>query len=230
MKVLMKTMTTILITLVAALALAYLTLNWLACQVLGGRGGVHPMVPDIIKTGEPTTVVLRAFATDVGCSWTPIRKRFTDVQVYYRLYGESEWQGPLKPNGYILDKDGQRLDFRWFIPSYPPGTTGELEVTFKHTFDGRPREAPTRRAKLTNAPIWAIWVTQIYEGKESKSATPGKTFLSYAECEKGIKKHLDYIEHGGFAKRVGPNEFRWLLPTPQDKRTERWECKEVPPS
>lgn len=114
--------------------------KWWAGGVAGGGGSEH-IVPDTAKTGEPITVGL--ILNTWGKHTKPISERYTNISLYYRLAGKSDYKSlqsklvDLPANYKIAISDTAQYEkFEFTIPSYPKGTTGEIEYYVDMTFDG----------------------------------------------------------------------------------------------
>lgn len=112
---------------------------WIGGGNLGG-GGYELNVPDTIKTGESTDIELIVTATGGG---GPIKGRVTNISFHYRLVGENTYkilqpQSIALPDNFkaVQSKSFQSEAYKFTIPPYPKGTTGEVEYYTEMTFDG----------------------------------------------------------------------------------------------
>jgi hypothetical protein len=108
---------------------------------LGGGWGQELIVPDTIKTGEPTDIKLIVSAVGGGA----IKGRFTDMAFHYKLTGEPAYKilralPAVLPDNFIVvqSKSFQSEAYKFTIPPYLKGTTGEIEFYTEITFDGFP--------------------------------------------------------------------------------------------
>lgn len=107
-----------------------------------GGGGIQQYAPDTVQAGEPADITLIATATGGGGN---IQGRFTNLILHYRLVGENAYKS-IQPQSIILpdnfktvqSKTFQSEAYKFTIPAYPKGTTGEIEYYTEMTFDGYP--------------------------------------------------------------------------------------------
>lgn len=104
-----------------------------------GGGGSDQTAPDSIKTGEPAPVKINF---SVWGSGGPIKGRYTEVILYYRLVGEATYKALRSdPVPVIFTGDQQKFDGKYesyifTIPPYPKGTNGEIEFYYEMKLDG----------------------------------------------------------------------------------------------
>lgn len=97
-----------------------------------GGGGSIQVAPDIINSGEPVVIELEL---SVWGSGGAINGRYADILGYYRLIGGNEYKS-LQPK--LVSKEKQKEVYKFTIPPYPKGTTGEIEYYFELKLDGQP--------------------------------------------------------------------------------------------
>jgi hypothetical protein len=108
---------------------------------LGPEGGTDQIrVPDTAKAGEPIVVESRAVVVDPPMNFCggPIKGRFKDMRLYYRLVGETDWH-PLESDTHvaIVAIDDARELYQFIIPPLS-ASGGEIEYYYEFVFDGRP--------------------------------------------------------------------------------------------
>ena len=102
------------------------------CEAPAGGGGSTQTAPDSVEAGEPAVIELEL---SVWGSREGIQGRYTGVEAYYRLVGESKY-GSVKPRLVLQEKD--REFYKITIPAYPEGTQGEVEYFITLNLDGHP--------------------------------------------------------------------------------------------
>jgi len=107
-----------------------------------GGGGMQQYAPDTVQAGEPADITIIATATGGGGD---IQGRFTDLTLHYRLVGENVYksiqsQSIALPDNFktVQSKTFQSEAYKFTIPAYSKGTTGEIEYYVEMTFDGYP--------------------------------------------------------------------------------------------
>lgn len=110
----------------------------LSCSFGGSGGGANHHVPDSVRSGDPIVITIDLMGWGTRGSVT---KRFTDISLYYRLVGESQFkQGPLssvsEPKPLANLTNGQLVACEFRIPPYPAGTKGQLEYYVDLKLDG----------------------------------------------------------------------------------------------
>lgn len=113
--------------------------------------------PDAVQAGEPADITLFVTATGGGGN---IQGRFTKLSLHYRLVGEKAYRS-LQPQSITLpdnlktvqSKTFQSEAYKFTIPAYPKGTTGEIEYYTEMTFDGyRSRQEGVKKIKVEDPP------------------------------------------------------------------------------
>ena len=121
------------------------------CDLAGG-GANFQVLPDSIEAGQPGVIVI---VFSVWGSGGPVKGRYKDIVFHYRLVGENTYKSispeptPV-PSKYDNPETRDRFEaYKFTIPPYPPGTTGELEFYYESTFDGtRDRTEGLKRIKV----------------------------------------------------------------------------------
>jgi hypothetical protein len=134
----MKKLMAILGSVVVSGGLLFGLIYWIGSGM--GGGGHYLIVPDIIKTGEPTDIDLIVTATGGG---GPIKGRYRDIAFYYRLTDEPVYK-MLQPQPTVLPDNFKAVQstsfqseaYKFTIPAYLKGTSGEIEFYIEMTFDG----------------------------------------------------------------------------------------------
>lgn len=123
-----------------------------------GGGGMEQYAPDAVQAGEPVDITLFVTATGGGGN---IQGRFTKLSLHYRLVGEKAYRS-LQPQSITLpdnlktvqSKTFQSEAYKFTIPAYPKGTTGEIEYYTEMTFDGyRSRQEGVKKIKIIPSPV-----------------------------------------------------------------------------
>jgi hypothetical protein len=95
-----------------------------------GGGGSTQIAPDVVNAGEPTVIKLELTVWGAGGS---IKGRYTDVYLHYRLVGETTYK---KVQPKLVSQYETQEIYDLTIPSYPKGTSGEIEFYFELKLDG----------------------------------------------------------------------------------------------
>ena len=102
-----------------------------SCTMGAGGGGSTQIAPDSVKAGEAVVIRLQLSVWGAG---GPIKGRYTDIQLSYRLVGENGYTTVLpKP----VSADQRHEIYEFMIPPYPQGTRGEIEFHFELKLDGQ---------------------------------------------------------------------------------------------
>jgi hypothetical protein len=130
----------------------YLALASAGCG-LAGAGGDDQIVPDTVKADEPAVVTIVFSVWGAG---GPIKNRYKDIAFYYHLSGEPSFRSlPPEPTAVPYkqyDKD-RFVAFKFTIPGYAPGSTGEIEFYYECTFDGhRSRQNGVKKIRVVSDP------------------------------------------------------------------------------
>lgn len=121
-----------------------------------GGGGSEQIAPDTVQAGEPADVTLIVTATGGGGK---IQGRFTNLSLHYRLVGENTYksiqpQSSALPDNFktVQSKTFQSEAYKFIIPPYPKGTTGEIEYYTEMTFDGyQSRQDGVKKIKIISS-------------------------------------------------------------------------------
>ncbi len=124
--------------LLVACSLWFGLVYWIGSGI--GGGGSEEIAPDTVQAGEPADITIIVTATGGGGK---IQGRFTDLSLHYRLVGENTYKS-IQPQSIVLpdnfktvqSKTFQSEAYKFTIPPYPKGTTGEIEYYTEMTFDG----------------------------------------------------------------------------------------------
>lgn len=182
-------------------ALLWLGLVYWIGSGIGG-GGHELNVPDTIKTAESTDIELIVTATGGG---GPIKGRFTNISFHYRLVGENTYkilqpQPVTLPDNFknVQSKSFQSEAYKFTIPPYPKGTTGEIEYYTEITFDGYPSKTDGNK--------------KIKVSDDAKSSYDLKNNLSVLKiCNKNFKIDIVTLEGIKVTERIAnliDEEFR----------------------
>jgi hypothetical protein len=95
-----------------------------------GGGGSTQVAPDAIKVETPATIQLELSVWGKG---GPIKGRYTEISLHYRLVGENTYT-TVKPK--LVFQGREREIYEFTIPPYPRGASGEIEYYFDLKLDG----------------------------------------------------------------------------------------------
>lgn len=127
---------------------------WFGSNLAGG-GASEQIAPDTIQTGESTDITFVVTATGGGGK---IGGRFKDISLHYKLAGETIYKN-IQPQQIDLpdnfetaqSKTFQSEAYKFTIPPYPKGTTGEIEYYIEMTFDGyKSHQDGVKKIKIVN--------------------------------------------------------------------------------
>lgn len=198
----MKKSLIILGSIVLAGGLVWFGLSWFADSILSS-GGQELNVPDTIRTGESTDIEL--IVTRIGRD--QIKGHFTDISFHYRLVGENTYkvlqsQPIALPDNFKewvkSNKIAKAEAYKFTIPPYPKGTTGEIEYYTEMTFDGNPSKTDGNK--------------KIKVSDNAKSSYDLKNNLSVLKiCNKNFKIDIVTLEGIKVTERIAAlidEEFR----------------------
>jgi hypothetical protein len=133
--------------IVSALFLLVLVFLPLAAQAsLLCKGGSDQIAPDTARAGEPTVITF--IVETAGSACEPIKGRFTEISLHYRLAGQDGYAAlaptpaPL-PENYRRAASGamQFEAYSFTVPPYADGTKGAIEYYIDAKFDGYASQA-----------------------------------------------------------------------------------------
>ena len=104
-----------------------------------GGGGSSQTIPNSVAAGQPAVVDLELSVSGGG---GPVKGRYSDVVLNYRLAGETDYKS-LTTNPIPIVFSGEQPTFNnkyeaytFIIPPYAKGTDGEIELNFEFKLDG----------------------------------------------------------------------------------------------
>ena len=117
----------------------WLVLGWVGGGLTGG-GGSEQITPDTTKSGQSNII---KFIVNAWGGGGPIKGRFTDIALHYRLVGQTNYE-IIQPKLIALPENFQKAvtktlqyeAYEFIIPPYPQGTTGSIEYYIELKFDG----------------------------------------------------------------------------------------------
>lgn len=164
-----------------------------------GGGGMQQYAPDTVEAGEPSDITIIITATGGGGN---IQGRFTDLTLHYRLLGENDYKS-IQPQAITLpdnfktvqSKTFQSEAYKFTIPAYPKGTTGEIAYNTEMTFDGyHSRQEGVKKIKIIPSPATSVSVSSNQKTGCSLLPYTGTTTLSqlpyYSPSYDGVDEDL----------------------------------------
>lgn len=164
-----------------------------------GGGGMQQYAPDTVQAGEPADITIIATATGGGGN---IQGRFTNLSLHYRLVGENTYKAiqPQQidlPDNFktVQSKTFQSETYKFTIPPYPKGTTGEIEYYTEMTFDGyQSHQDGVKKIKIISSPTTSASVSSNQKTGCSLLPYTGTTTLSqlpyYSPSYDGVDEDL----------------------------------------
>ena len=111
------------------------------------KGGATHSAPKTTKTGDSTVIQFVVWTAGSTCG--PIKGKFTDISLHYRLVGQDNYATllakpiPLPENYINVESESLHSEaYRFVIPPYPNGTMGEIEYYIDDKFNGYANTTP----------------------------------------------------------------------------------------